>query len=194
MSDRFFLLILKSRVGQDTSYTVTSTDANGCTVIDSAIITEPSAIDTTVTRNNFTLMANQTGASYQWLDCNNAPIPTATMQSYTVMSNGNYTVEITSNGCVDTSTCNSILNVGVNEQRVGKLSLNLYPNPNKGLFTVELDENAIGETIQIMNLSGSLITTIRVNSKQQQINLSHLSNGVYLVRYENSVKKNIISK
>ena len=54
-------------------------------------------IDNTVTVSGTTLTANQTGASYQWVDCDNgnAAISGETNASYTPTVTGNYAVEIT---------------------------------------------------------------------------------------------------
>lgn len=179
------------------NYSVTVTDVAGCDTITSFTINQPTAINDTVIRNQFTLTASQIGANYQWLDCNNgnAPITGATMQSYTVTSNGDYAVEITLNGCVDTSSCIMILNVGIDQISNPQLSLNLYPNPNKGIFNLEIGEDVpSNHPLEIYNLSGSLITTINLNSSQQQIDVTQLSNGVYFIRYKSNVKKFVINQ
>ena len=63
--------------------------------------------DTSVTQNGSILTANRTGAEYQWLDCNNdhAVIEGETGQSFTPTLSGSYAVEITEDGCIDTSAC-----------------------------------------------------------------------------------------
>jgi len=63
------------------------------------------------------LTATQTGATYQWLDCLNGfqPIAGETNQSFTPSNDGNYAVEITVNGCSDTSSCFLIEIIGVDE-------------------------------------------------------------------------------
>jgi hypothetical protein len=64
-------------------------------------------INNAVTQVGSLLTADQSGATYQWLDCDNnyAVINGETNQSYTPAITGNYAVEVTLNGCVDTSTC-----------------------------------------------------------------------------------------
>ncbi len=48
--------------------------------------------------------------SYQWIDCTrgNLPITGAQSASFVPTESGSYSVEITANGCVDTSTCCSV--------------------------------------------------------------------------------------
>lgn len=89
-------------------YAVTVTDALGATEVQSMVITEPSAIDVSTSIVGSSILANNTslGVSYQWLDCddNFASLIGETNQSITATT-GNYAVEVTLNGCSDTSSC-----------------------------------------------------------------------------------------
>lgn len=64
-----------------------------------------------LTQNGVVLSAVQSGASYQWLDCDNghAPLSNKIFQSFTPGSTGNYACEVTYTNCfgtqVDTSMC-----------------------------------------------------------------------------------------
>jgi len=60
-----------------------------------------------VTLIGSTVYAIASGATYQWLNCNNgfAPIPSETNQSYSPAVSGNYAVIVTQNICSDTSDC-----------------------------------------------------------------------------------------
>ena len=64
-------------------------------------------IDTSISATSSTLTANLSGATYQWIDCNNgnSPIPGVTGQSYTPSSDGTYAVIIDNGNCSDTSSC-----------------------------------------------------------------------------------------
>lgn len=63
------------------------------------------------------LTADLTGATYQWLDCDNNyyALIGATNQTYTPPATGNYAVEVTLNGCVDTSACMLVDFTGIEE-------------------------------------------------------------------------------
>lgn len=94
-------------------YTHTLVGANTCDSIIKLNLTINS-VDNTVTDNmNSSLFANASGANYVWLDCdnNNTPIPTATNQTFIAPAIGNYAVEVTGNGCVDTSICINIASI-----------------------------------------------------------------------------------
>ncbi|MFM2224497.1 MAG: hypothetical protein RJA07_699 [Bacteroidota bacterium] len=94
------------------SYNDTLVNFNGCDSIITLNLTVLPALNNAVLQNNTTLTAveNSTGTTYQWLDCNNSnsAIAGETNQSYQTISNGNYAVEITNNGCKDTSICTAI--------------------------------------------------------------------------------------
>ncbi len=66
-------------------------------------------IDNSVTLTGITIQATEINAdNYIWLNCDNnytsVPLPIS-ISSYEVPSPGNYAVEITKNGCIDTSYC-----------------------------------------------------------------------------------------
>lgn len=58
----------------------------------------------------------------------------------------------------------------------------IYPNPASSFITVDLhgtnDHNLI---MNIYNLMGNIVHSETLNQKQQQINISHLHNGIYLI-------------
>ena len=89
------------------TYLDTIPNTQGCDSLLTIHLTVDPTIDNTVTNSSPTLMANQAGATYRWLDCDNgnAVIPGATNQSFTASTLGNYAVEITAGSCIDTSAC-----------------------------------------------------------------------------------------
>ncbi|MFD2600747.1 LamG-like jellyroll fold domain-containing protein [Flavobacterium suzhouense] len=65
-------------------------------------------VNPSVTLNGTTLAAVQTGATYQWIDCNNSntAITGATAAAYTPTAGGNYAVTVTTpDTCVTTTAC-----------------------------------------------------------------------------------------
>jgi len=64
------------------------------------------AIDTSVTQNLDTLFALPSYTAYQWFECETmTPIPGANSYYYVSDTSGFFAVEITSQSCVDTSSC-----------------------------------------------------------------------------------------
>lgn len=113
-----------------------------------------------VTQNGLTLTASDTAAQYQWLDCDNgfSPIPGAGNQNFVVTSNGNYAVEVTLNGCADTSVCIAIADVGILSPELGNLII--YPNPTTGIVHLDLTNVSFQSTILIRDLTGRVIHEI----------------------------------
>ncbi len=147
------------------TYTDTLTNWVGCDSIISINLTI-STVDTGITAAANVLSANATPATYQWLDCNlsDAAIPAETNRSFTATASGRYAVEITENGCVDTSAC-YLLTVGILNNDFGS-SLKVYPNPSSGRFTVDLGNTYEDVSIRISDVAGRLQSTSQVGTKQ----------------------------
>ncbi len=115
-------------------------------------------VDTSVTQNLNSLIANASGATFQWLDCDNghSVINGATDSIFIPVTSGNYAVEVTQNTCVDTSQCFSIILSGIWETRFGS-DLLFYPNPTSGKAFVELGVYYDDIEIRIFNHLGQVI-------------------------------------
>ncbi len=155
----------------------------GCAVdtTDCVTITCVATIDGSVSLgNNYTITANEANAtSYQWLDCDNgySAITGETSQSFSATVSGNYACEIMSGCSVDTTVCTSIIINGVNDLE-GDIRINVYPNPTKGLLTIEKGNLIINE-INVLSLTGELVITTTLNI--DHINVSELPVGVYIL-------------
>jgi alpha-tubulin suppressor-like RCC1 family protein len=139
-------------------------------------------LDVSTTLNGNVISSNQTGATYRWLDCNNgnAPISGETNQTFTATANGNYAVEVTLNGCVDTSACESIAGVGVKE--VANNTVSIYPNPNNGMVNINLGSNNTSVNYSITSIEGKVVETGRTSTNNIIVDLSKERNGVYFIR------------
>ena len=138
--------------------THTLTNSQGCDSVITLNLTITS-IDSSVSQTGTTLLAALSGAGYQWLNCNNgfAVIPGETNQSFNVQANGYYSVEITLNGCADTSDCFAINNVGISEKNISP-NIQAYPNPTIATVTIDLGKCVSRCTIEVMNSNGQLIS------------------------------------
>ena len=171
-------------------YKDTLTNAAGC---DSIIIINLTVtkVDTSVTFNPPVITSNATGATYQWLDCNNnlSPIQGATGQSFTATSSGNYAVEVTYNGCKDTSSCHYVVVSGLYANDFGA-KLSVYPNPNQGAFKIDLGNKYEQAEITIIDLAGKLVyKNTFYNTQIADINIKDISSGIYYVRINSGNKK-----
>lgn len=131
------------------------------------------------------ITANASGATYQWLDCNNAfaAINGETNQSFLPAANGSYAVEITQNGCVDTSVCVVMGNVGIAQNDFGD-KLHFYPNPTSGKIVIELDQIYPSVSLQVYNSLGQLLEQKQWQERQTIEYQLEGPAGVYLLRLE----------
>ena len=120
------------------TYLDTISSASGCDSIITINLTVDT-VDVTVTNNGTSITANATGASFQWLDCDNglAPLSGDTGQSFIPLSSGNYAVEVTQNNCVDTSFCEQVILVAMQGVE-NEMEIKVFPNPNRGYVTIDL--------------------------------------------------------
>ena len=139
-------------------------------------------VDILVINNSPTLSANATGAVYNWLDCNNnfTPISGETNQTYTATSNGSYAVEITQNGCIDTSACQTVNTVGIFYNEFGN-GLIIFPNPTSGQLQLNLGNTYNELQVIIRNELGQQVSRRTYNSKAI-LNMEIIgASGIYLI-------------
>ena len=131
-----------------------------------------------------TLEANEadTAATYQWLKCtdNYSKIVGATRRQFTFVLNGSYAVEVSLNGCVDTSACIVITNVGLQELNADMLQI--YPNPAHNHINLEYPAGSF-EKYELLSLDGALIKQGELNrSGNSEIELSQIPGGLFFIR------------
>ena len=177
----------------NTTATHTLTNMFGCDSVITLNLTINSVSDLTTSLSGLTITAANTGASYRWLDCNSGftLIAGETNQSFTATANGNYAIELTENGCVDTSACVAITTVGIVESEFGE-SLVVYPNPTNGNFSVDLGSVYNSSEIRITDMSGKLIYS-KMMTESQILNLSLKEpSGIYIVSIQSDDKMAVI--
>ncbi|MES2837214.1 MAG: T9SS type A sorting domain-containing protein [Bacteroidota bacterium] len=173
----------------------------GCQSLRDSIIVDviPNA-DASITLNENTATANVTNATYQWITCDGNIISGATSQSFQPLTNGSYAVTVTQNACTDTSDCFQVTTVGLSEINKNQ-NLYIYPNPNNGEFSLELNNITKGiYTIQITNALQQIIShqniIVEGQNLKQNINLKQSSKGVYFIKINgerfNEIRKVIV--
>lgn len=143
----------------------------------------PLFIDTTIVQSGLNLYTNHglPGATFQWVDCNNAysPITGETSSSFTATTNGNYAVVITDTAhCfTDTSECVSINTVSIENPTNALFSI--YPNPFNQTFTIQMANGGNG-LFEIYNSIGAKLKEVQVIGRET-VELNY-SKGVYYLR------------
>ncbi|KAB1060389.1 T9SS type A sorting domain-containing protein, partial [Salibacter halophilus] len=166
------------------NYTVTITDDNGCTVSETYPVYD---LDVSITNLTPTLIANLSGATYQWIDCDSGqPVDGATSDTFTPEDNGTYAVVITSGNCTDTSRCVEVLNTSTEDLIGGEHnSFKIYPNPTRGEFTMSFGSSAKNVEYELINAQGSVIERRvigDVQEGQQVVGNINAAPGIYFVR------------
>jgi len=168
---------------------------NGCDSIIIINLTVKKVNNTVVRISSTTLASNDFGATYQWLDCNNnyAIIPNETGQLFTPSQIGYYAVEVTANGCVDTSTCYPITIVGVSENQLIN-NLVVFPNPTNSNVTLSLGGMYGAFTTQVYNVHGKLIKeSVHQSTNQVEVELGK-SEGIYFIHLITSSGEKVVRK
>jgi len=161
------------------TYTVTGTDANGCVNTDMVDVTVNALPNATVTDNGNATITAGAATTYQWFDCGaNMILPGQTSQTLTVTANGVYSVIVTNaNGCVDTSACIYIGNVGVKELKNSTTSI--YPNPTHNNVTIEFTMTQA--IIEVIDALGATLET-KVIKSGDVVSLADYNRGVYFIK------------
>jgi hypothetical protein len=85
---------------------------------------------------------------------------------------------------------------GIADQKDGKESFSLFPNPTSGIVNLELNPALTSNSIlNIYNETGALVRTISLKQGQHQLNLTELIDGIYFVEIrsgESNLKQKLI--
>ena len=162
---------------------------NNCdSVIITALVVDPLPVvdlgaDTSICNAcSLTLDAGAGFTNYAWSDGSNA-------QTLLVDSAGTYIVlVIDTNGCTNSDAIVVDIALTINQSRISNLqSLIIYPNPNSGLFTLEMDfDKNTSLTIDLYNFTGQLIYTEEIGNVSgkysREINVSNYAKGIYYLQ------------
>ena len=87
--------------------------------------------------------------------------------------------------------------LGVNENYKDDLGITVYPNPSKGIISLELTDLKEAE-LSIYNVAGQKALTKKINEIKSKLDLSTFDNGIYFLNFKNNdgttVKKIILDK
>lgn len=175
-------------------FTVTVTDAMGCTLAQNLCITEPAAPtpnvlgnDTIICMNEtFTLCAPGGFTSYAWSTGSTSQcILVDTTECYMVMM-------VDMNGCVNMDTLCVIEDPCLGIPGLSTTGMNAYPNPASNSIRIA-HGMATQQLMQIVDMRGSIVLTEMV-SDNEEIDISRLAEGVYTIRVNGAQQRLVITR
>ena len=147
-------------------------------------------IDTSLTLNLPLMTANDSLATFQWINCDSSTIISgATNQNYTATANGSYAAVLSKNGCTDTSACVTVSGLSINKLE-NIFKIHITPNPSHGTYMINYGTANINDvSIQIYNVIGNLIYSAKANKNFTIIDLTNYNDGIYFLKlYTNQSK------
>jgi hypothetical protein len=170
------------------TYSVTVTDANGCTAMTVATITEPLPILLTGSVNGNNIDISVSGGTvpynYSWSSGD-------VTQDLANVSSGTYSVTVTDAfNCSITDTF-IVNNVGLEQQE--SIELQVFPNPAQDMVTIRSSSTGIGNTYRMLDCYGRNVLEGTLTSQENNINIQTLANGVYHVKCGSETRALVIS-
>lgn len=148
-------------------------------------------IDDYVTLNGSLLTARNNTGTYQWLNCTRSYQVMAgeTNKQLIAKENHLFAVEISENGCKDTSDCVQVTTAGVNQPMQSLFWIS--PNPNRGQFAIHALESLSG-TVEIFNAAGQSVYRVQAEElKGLAVDMAQPA-GLYLLQI--STDKGIVQQ
>ncbi|MDP1726406.1 MAG: choice-of-anchor V domain-containing protein [Bacteroidota bacterium] len=169
------------------NYNVTVTDANNCSTAVNISITEPtSALAVSPTSSAGTVIANASGGTppytYSWSPGG------GTSDTISGLSSGTYTVTVTDkNGCTVSKSVD-VVSSGISINKRYNSPIKIYPNPNYGSFSVEIN-TPVNQfyLINIVNSIGEVLFShsVELNAGSNFFSIDHcnLNDGLYFIQF-----------
>ncbi len=172
-------------------YSCTTTDSLGCTTTFSVTLTDPNPPAVTFNFQqaticesdaSLTLSGSPAGGTFSGPGVTGNSFDPSTLNGVQQIV---YSYTDPNTLCSASSTASIMVNacVGINDPASADLFVNVYPNPNAGVFTIEARSNS-GNTIQLelLNELGQTVQTLTMNASTKSMDISTLDAGMYFIR------------
>jgi hypothetical protein len=177
-----------------TIYNVVATNTDACMPIKTITLTVNALPTVLASTSNSIICIGQTATltasgatSYTW---NTSATTTVIAVSPTVTTT--YTVNGTdANGCSNTTTMTQNVSscTGVTSLANSDVSINVYPNPNNGLFIIELTS---ASKVTVTNALGQVVFAETFEAGKHDVNIYSEATGVYFIKVMANNKQQII--
>jgi PKD repeat protein len=131
---------------------------------------------------NFTYTGTTPYTSISWNFGDGSPESAQPNPSHIYTTTGTYNVCVTvTNACGSNTYCKSVSTSGVGiKEMPGFEEVNIYPNPAMQNITIENTASGIG--IAVYNTTGQCVLQTLTSGNKTVIDVSNLSNGIYIIR------------
>ena len=119
------------------------------------------------------------GVNWETFNKENSILPSKTINSILIEENGTKWVG-TDKGL--TSFTGNTLNT-FKEQYSG-VQFNLFPNPANDFVTLKMPLDFIGSTIEVFNIQGKVMKSVRMTNNNYKMDTSDLASGMYFIRLQ----------
>jgi hypothetical protein len=183
----------------NTTYAVMGTGANGCVGNNSVAITVnplPAVLGTAsgdqICKGDELVLTGNGAVTYQWVSTNPAMVLQGSPAVTTLNSSATFTLTGTdANGCQNTQVLSITVEVCAGMNEMAGNAFNLYPNPNSGQFTIEL--NAAGAAkITVSDVAGRVVASEEGDTQTRQLDISTFAAGVYYVKVQTSEHASVV--
>ncbi|MCG8574505.1 MAG: T9SS type A sorting domain-containing protein [Flavobacteriales bacterium] len=181
-------------------YNILVTNADGCA--DSAAVAavvvaapeialDPEATATYCEGDSVMISATSGWTDYNWY-LDGTLMAGETGDAIYASAEGTYSCAATFDGCVDSTATGTVVteedcDLGFDESAI--FNLEVYPNPTKGIITIQLTENTSALEIEILAVDGTVVYQSQKNVEGPfnfEVDLSDFESGTYLLRLKNA--------
>ena len=184
-----------NKLGKGT-YKITVLDLNDCPATTSIILTEPDSLVLTITADSASKDTTYDGAAEVTIKGGTEPYKIKwdngkTDQRIDSLITKHYSVKVTdANGCNDTISVfvpvKKKINIGINELSSDHSKIELFPNPNTGRFSLNVEFiNRKDISVSVYNILGKIVYNFndkQVLQSKYQLDLSEFSSGIYYLQ------------
>lgn len=167
-------------------FTETFSSVEDCDSIVTLTLSLIEVDNSTVLVDQQSIQANAVGATYQWIDCSSGnDIPGANDALFTASQNGSYAVNVTINGCSETSDCVDITTLSLVENSSPN-GIALFPNPATDVLTILYESNEM-ILLEFFDQTGKVVHSINFQGNEIVVDVSHLAKGMYTLQANGEV-------
>jgi Secretion system C-terminal sorting domain len=133
------------------------------------------------TLNGNTLTANNTEGNFSWINCTTNTTEASGSGTFTPTITGEYALVVELNSCADTSDCQLITVIGVEELTFAN-QISVFPNPGSDFLNMSALSPLHNAELRLYNQYGQLIRKVSgINGSQFFMNTEDLNAGIYWV-------------